>query len=153
MTPPATLGDPEPEPPLDALPKALIELIAMVQVSLRFMGMDGATIGDPMTGTGIGASSYIGRACVATSADEAIERLEPGDVLVVRATSPAFNAVLMIAGAVVTADGGPMSHAAVLARELGIAAVIGASGALSIPDGSTVEVDPITGAVHVVTAF
>ena len=68
----------------------------------------------------------------------------------VRATSPAFNAVLMIAGAVVTADGGPMSHAAVLARELGIAAVIGASGALSIPDGSTVEVDPVAGAVQVV---
>ncbi len=150
MTPPATLGDPEPEPPLDALPKALVELIAMVQVSLKFMGMDGATIGDPMTGTGIGTSSYIGRACVASSADEAIERLEPGDVLVVRATSPAFNAVLMIAGAVVTADGGPMSHAAVLARELGIAAVIGASGALSIPDGSTVEVDPVAGAVQVV---
>jgi pyruvate,water dikinase len=150
MTPPATLGDPEPEPPLHALPKALVELIAMVQVSLKYMGMDGTTIGDPMAGTGIGASSYIGRACVASSADEAIERLEPGDVLVVRATSPAFNAVLMIAGAVVTADGGPMSHAAVLARELGIAAVIGASGALSIPDGSTVEVDPVAGAVQVV---
>ncbi len=150
MTPPVTLGDPEPEPPLDALPKSLVELIAMVQVSLKYMGMDGATIGDPMTGTGIGTSSYVGRACVASSADDAIERLEPGDVLVVRATSPAFNAVLMIAGAVVTADGGPMSHAAVLARELGIAAVIGASGALSIPDGSTVDVDPVAGAVHVV---
>jgi pyruvate,water dikinase len=149
MTPPVTLGDPEPEPPLDALPEPLAELIAMVQVSVKYMGMDGA-IGDPMTGTGIGTSSYIGRACVASSADDAIERLEPGDVLVVRATSPAFNAVLMIAGAVVTADGGPMSHAAVLARELGIAAVIGASGALSIPDGSTVDVDPVAGAVHVV---
>jgi pyruvate,water dikinase len=151
MTPPVTLGDPEPEPPLDALPRPLVELIAMVQVSLKYMGMDGAAIGDPMTGTGIGTSSYIGRACVTSSADDAIERLEPGDVLVVRATSPAFNAVLMVAGAVVTADGGPMSHAAVLARELGIAAVIGASGALSIPDGSTVEVDPVAGAVHVVS--
>jgi phosphohistidine swiveling domain-containing protein len=152
MTPPVTLGDPEPEPSLDALPKALAELIAMVQVSLKYMGMDGATIGDPMTGTGIGGSSFVGRACVASSADDAIERLEPGDVLVVRATSPAFNAVLMIAGAVVTADGGQMSHAAVLARELGIAAVIGASGALSIPDGSTVEVDPVAGAVKIVAA-
>ena len=55
MTPPATLGDPEPEPPLDALPRPLVELIAMVQVSLKYMGMDGATIGDPMTGTGIGS--------------------------------------------------------------------------------------------------
>ena len=47
-------------------------------------------------------------------------------MLVVRATSPAFNAVLAIAGAVVTAEGGPLSHAAVLARELGIPAVVGA---------------------------
>ena len=68
----------------------------------------------------------------------------------VRATSPAFNSVLAIAGAVVTADGGALSHAAVLARELGIPAVIGASGALSIPDGHTIEVDPVGGAVRLV---
>ncbi len=149
MTPPMTLGDPEPEPPLGALPMALAELVAMVQVSMKYMGMDAAPIGDPLVGTGIGTSRYVGRACVASSADDAIKRLQPGDVLVVRATSPAFNAVLMLAGAVVTADGGATSHAAVLARELGIAAVIGAPGALSIPDGSTVDVDASTGSVHV----
>jgi phosphohistidine swiveling domain-containing protein len=49
---------------------------------------------------------------------------------------------------VVTVDGGAMSHAAVLARELGIPAVIGASGALSITDGAMVEVDPLAGAVR-----
>jgi rifampicin phosphotransferase len=72
-------------------------------------------------------------------------------VLVVRATSPAFNAVLSIAGAVVTAEGGPLSHAAVLARELGIPAVVGASGALDLQDGALVEVDPRVGAVRVLT--
>jgi pyruvate,water dikinase len=77
-----------------------------------------------------------------------MERLEPGDVLVVRATSPAFNLVLSIAGAVVTVDGGAMSHAAVLSRELGIPAVIGAPGALSIVDGSQIEVDPVAGVVR-----
>ncbi len=71
-------------------------------------------------------------------------------MLIVRATSPAFNAVLAIAGAVVTANGGPMSHAAVLSRELGIPAVVGAPGALSIPDGATVQVDPVAGRVRVV---
>ena len=76
--------------------------------------------------------------------------MEPGDVLVVRATSPAFNSVLAIAGAVVTADGGALSHAAVLARELGIPAVIGVSGALSIPDGRMIEVDPVAGAVRLI---
>ena len=62
-----------------------------------------------------------------------------------------FNAVLSIAGAVVTAEGGPLSHAAVLARELGIPAVVGASGALDLHDGSLVEVDPRVGAVRVLT--
>ena len=70
-------------------------------------------------------------------------------MLVVRATSPAFNAVLSIAGAVVTAEGGPLSHAAVLARELGIPAVVGAPGALELSDGALVEVDPTAGLVRV----
>jgi pyruvate,water dikinase len=78
--------------------------------------------------------------------------MEPGDVLVVPCTTPAYNVVLSIAEAVVTADGGPLSHAAVLARELGIPAVVGASGAMAIPDGSTVEVDPLEGVVRLVPA-
>jgi len=62
--------------------------------------------------------------------------MAPGDVLVVRFTTPAYNTVLMIAGAVVTTEGALLSHAAVMARELGIPAVIGAEGALEeIPDG------------------
>jgi pyruvate,water dikinase len=151
-TPPPTLGDRELEPPLDVLPDSLATLVAMVQVSLEYLGMDGTATGESLAGVGIGAMSYTGRARVTDSADEAIERLEPGDVLVVRATSPAFNVVLAIAGAVVTADGGALSHAAVLARELGIPAVVGAPGALSIPDGSVVEVDPTQGSVRVVGA-
>ena len=150
LTPPATLGDAEPEPPLDILPPPLPKLVGMVQVSMRHLGMDASTPTDQLTGVGIGRTVYTGRARTAASADEAIEKLEPGDVLVVRATSPAFNVVLSIAGAVVTANGGAMSHAAVLARELGIPAVVGAGAALEIPDGSLVEVDPVAGSVRVV---
>ncbi len=150
LAPPATLGTPEPEPPLDILPPPLPKLVGMVQVSMLHLGMDGTAPTDQLTGVGIGKVAYIGRARTAANADEAIEKLEPGDVLVVRATSPAFNAVLSIAGAVVTANGGSMSHAAVLARELGIPAVVGAGAALDIPDGAMVEVDPTTGTVRVV---
>jgi phosphohistidine swiveling domain-containing protein len=148
LTPPATLGEPEPEPPLSALPASLRTTVSMVQFSLRYMGMDGSSGTEPLTGTGIGTASYTGRACVADSADDAFARLAPGDVLVVRATSPAFNVVLSIAGAVVTVDGGAMSHAAVLSRELGLPAVIGAPGALDITDGSMIEVDPVAGVVR-----
>ena len=150
LSPPTTLGDPEPQPPLSLLPSALGEVVAMVQVSLKFMGMDGTMVRDDLAGTGVGTAGYVGRARVTASADEAFDRLEPGDVLVVRATSPAFNSVLAIAGAVVTADGGALSHAAVLARELGIPAVIGVSGALSIPDGHMIEVDPVAGMVRLI---
>jgi pyruvate,water dikinase len=43
-----------------------------------------------------------------------------------------------------------MSHAAVIARELGLPALIGAAGAMAaIPDGAIVEVDPVAGRVRV----
>jgi pyruvate,water dikinase len=152
LDPPSTLGPAEPSPPPDVLPSPLDVTVAMVQVALEHMGMAGNASADPLVGAGVGTGAYVGRARTAASADEAIDKLEPGDVLVVRATSPAFNVVLAIAGAVVTADGGAMSHAAVLARELGIPAVVGARGALDIPDGATVEVDPGAGRVRVLTA-
>lgn len=148
LDPPPLLGPEEPEPPLDAMPKPLADLVAMVQTSLEHLGMDGATPTDPYVGVGIGREAYTGRVRTAETADEAIEKLEPGDVLVVRATSPAFNAVLSIAGAVITANGGALSHAAVLARELGIPALVGVSGALDIADGSTITVDPVAGRVR-----
>ena len=88
---------------------------------------------------------------IADSPEQAIDRLRHGDVLIVPCTTPAYNAVLTLAAAVVTADGGPLSHAAVLARELGISAVVGARGALTeIPDGALIDVDPVVGEVRVV---
>lgn len=149
LDPPALLGPDEPQPPLDVMPKVLADMVATVRTAVTHLGMDGATASDPFVGVGVGQVAYTGRARVADSADEAIEKLEPGDVLVVRATSPAFNAVLGIAGAVITANGGALSHAAVLSRELGIPAVVGMSGALDIADGATVTVDPVAGRVTV----
>ena len=150
LTPPVNLGPVEPSPPPSILPGPLAEFATAIQVSMFELGMLGPdTTRDPLSGTGVGSEIYQGRARCAETPEAAIDALEPGDVLVVRATTPAFNAVLSIAGAVVTADGGPMSHAAVLARELGIAAVVGARGALEIPDGAMVEVDPVAGVVRI----
>jgi phosphohistidine swiveling domain-containing protein len=151
LTPPETLGPVEPAPSLDVLPTPLDEIVAMVRTALSLMGMAGATQPERLMGVRIGTSAYRGRARITASSEDAIENMEPRDVLVVRVTSPAFNAVLSIAGAVVTTEGGPLSHAAVLARELGIPAVVGAAGALDLADGATVEVDPRVGSVRVVT--
>ena len=87
---------------------------------------------------------------VATDADDAFDRLAPGDVLVVSMTTTAYNVVLAVCGALVVEEAGPLSHAGVMARELGLPAVLGASGAVTaIPDGALVEVDPARGSVRV----
>ena len=86
----------------------------------------------------------------AENADEAPDRLHPGGVRVARTPPPAYTLVLTLVGGLVTAEGGPMSHAAVLSRELGIPAVVGAPGAMEgIADGDRVEVDPENGVVRV----
>ncbi|HEX4822032.1 MAG TPA: PEP-utilizing enzyme [Acidimicrobiales bacterium] len=155
LTPPNVLGPTEVTPPLEVLAPAHQTFIAAVQAVIAHMGMVAAD-GAPkqrMEGAGVGTESYRGTARVATSPEDALDSMAPGDVLVVRFTTPAYNTVLTIAGAVVTTEGALLSHAAVMARELGIPAVIGAQGALDeIPDGAEVEVDPVAGTVKVLVA-
>ncbi|SVC91581.1 uncharacterized protein METZ01_LOCUS344435, partial [marine metagenome] len=136
---------------LDALPGPLAETVTIIQACLTELGMvDEPVERQPLEGSGIGAETYVGVARVAENADEALDRLQPGEVLVTRTTTPAYNLVLTLVGGLVTAEGGPMSHAAVLSRELGIPAVVGAPGAMEgIADGDRVEVDPENGVVRV----
>jgi pyruvate,water dikinase len=71
-------------------------------------------------------------------------------VLVTRATSPYFNVVLPMLGAIVTDRGGALSHAAIVAREYGIPGVVGTREATStIPDGARVRVDGTNGEVTI----
>ncbi len=154
LLPPATLGSPETPPPLDALPKSLATAVSLVQTVISAMGMgdhqENTEPGPSLTGTGIGNKTVTGVARVAESAEEAFDRLLPGEILVTRTTSPAYNMVLTLVGGLVTTEGGPMSHAAVLSRELSISAVIGAADALtSINDGDIIEINPATGEVTV----
>lgn len=150
---PLILGEPEPVPPLEALPPNMGRLVGSVQRVLAEAGMDGAERAGDLTGTGVGSGVYRGKACRADNPEDAVMNLEPGDVLVVPCTTPAYNMVLPLAGAIVTAEGGALSHAAVLARELGIPAVVGVLGVLTnVPDGATIEVDADRGEVRVVAA-
>jgi phosphoenolpyruvate synthase/pyruvate phosphate dikinase len=83
---------------------------------------------------------------------EELSHMQDGDVLVARATSPAFNAVLPFLGAVVTDTGGLLSHAAIVAREYRIPAVVGTADATRrIPDGARVRVDGDLGEVSAVS--
>ena len=149
--PPDTLGDPEPPPPIDAFPQAMARATAALVTALEAEGLSSEPSSEDLTGTGIGSGTYRGTARVATSADDALERLQPGDVLVAPFTGPAYNSILPILGGLVVEAGGPMCHAAIVAREFGLPAVIGVSGAATlIPDGATVEVDPEAGIVRII---
>jgi pyruvate,water dikinase len=100
---------------------------------------------------GLAASpgSYEGRARIVREPKD-FARLAPGDVLVARTTSPAYNTILPIIGAVVTERGGALCHAAIIAREFGIPAVVGTCRATTrIPDGARVLVDGDRGFVAV----
>jgi pyruvate, water dikinase len=75
-------------------------------------------------------------------------RVRRGDVLVCRTTDPAWTPLFRIAAAVVTEAGGVLSHAAIVAREFGIPAVVGAGEAMTrVTDGVPVTVDGTAGTV------
>jgi phosphohistidine swiveling domain-containing protein len=80
-------------------------------------------------------------------------RLQQGDVLITRNTGPAFNVVLPLLGAIVTDRGGQLSHAAIVAREYGIPAVVGTREATTMfADGARVRVDGDKGVAELVDA-
>lgn len=98
---------------------------------------------------GLGASTgvYEGTARVVLDPAE-LDDFRPGDVLVCELTDPAWAPILELAGAAVIDIGGPLSHGAIVARELGVPAVIGTTdGTQRIPDGARVRVDGTVGEV------
>jgi pyruvate,water dikinase len=151
LDPPAQLGRDTPPPPVGAMTPWLGRITRVVLAVVE--SMEALKDAPPLTGMGIGTSTYVGTARVVRDAVEALAVMEPGDVVVAPYTAPTYNAVLAMAGAIITEEGGLLCHAAVIARELGLPAVIGAADAMSsIPDGATVEVDPVAGRVRILTA-
>ncbi|NQW17804.1 MAG: hypothetical protein HQ478_10005 [Chloroflexi bacterium] len=98
-------------------------------------------------GSAASAGSATGTARVILTLEDA-HRLSPGDVLVTYATAPPWTPLFAIAAAIVTDAGGALSHCAIVAREYGIPAVVGATGATAtIADGATVSVDGTSGTI------
>jgi rifampicin phosphotransferase len=74
----------------------------------------------------------------------------PGEVLVASATDPGWTPLFLSAGGLVMEFGGPMAHGAIIAREYGIPAVVGVTGATEhIPTGSRITVDGSAGTVTI----
>ena len=150
--PPWLGAPPSPPPPVEWLPQTARRTARAVDAVL------GNLFGQPapestkksVKGLPVSAGVYEGIARVVKSESD-FGRIEKGDVLVTRSTSPYFNVVLPLLGAIVTDRGGQLSHAAIVSREYGIPAVVGTTEATTIiADGARVRVDGTSGEVHVI---
>jgi nucleoside-diphosphate-sugar epimerase/phosphohistidine swiveling domain-containing protein len=105
-------------------------------------------VGETLKGLGVCGGRVRGRVRIVRP--ETIDDLEPGEILVAEVTDVGYTAAFSYAAAVVTELGGPMSHAAVVAREFGIPCVVDAQGATRrLPPGALVEVDGSSGEICV----
>lgn len=100
---------------------------------------------------GVGASAGIIEATARVIADlTELDRLRPGDILVTKFTDTGWTGKFALLGGIVLEHGGVLAHAAVVAREYGIPAVVTCPGARAlIPDGARIRIDGVSGAVEV----
>ncbi|MEV7606045.1 PEP-utilizing enzyme [Paenarthrobacter sp. NPDC089322] len=101
--------------------------------------------------TGVGASAGVahGPARVIHGPSD-FQLFRTGDVLVCRTTDPAWTPLFGLASAVVTETGGMLSHAAIVAREYGIPAVLGVTNVVdALTDGGLLTVDGSQGTVMI----
>jgi nucleoside-diphosphate-sugar epimerase/phosphohistidine swiveling domain-containing protein len=103
--------------------------------------------GQTLTGLGVSAGRVRGRVRIVKP--ETIDDLEAGEILVAEVTDVGYTAAFAYAGAVVTELGGPMSHAAVVAREFGIPCVVDVHDATRrLAPGALIEVDGSSGTIQ-----
>ncbi len=133
LTPPAILGTPEPDYGLNS----------------RFGGgRPEEPAADALKGTGASAGIVRGPARVAMGPAD-FGRIQRGDIIVCPSSNPSWVPVFTMAGGLVTNTGGVLAHAAVVAREFGLPAVVGVAGATTkIADGRTIEIDGSAGTVR-----
>jgi pyruvate,water dikinase len=108
------------------------------QALLRTWRLDPHAVLPLVCGSAIGTSASHGRARVIGDPSE-IQRFEDGDVLVTRRTDPDWEPILKKARGVITDQGGRTCHAAIIAREMGITAIVATGdGTSRIRDGQTI---------------
>jgi pyruvate,water dikinase len=103
---------------------------------------------DELRGTGASAGVVRGRARVTLTAAD-FSAVQAGDIIVCPSSNPSWVPLFAIAGGLVTDTGGVLSHAAVVAREFALPAVVGTGDATQrIADGRQVEIDGTSGIVR-----
>ncbi len=147
---PPFLGPPPPPPPDAAgLPPQVGRLMQATGFAMGSIFGSSETEHEEDRLRGLAASQgiYEGPARRVSGPSE-FERIVKGDVLVTESTSEAFNILLPLLGAIVTDNGGLLSHSAIVAREYGIPGVVGTRDATErISDGMRLRVDGTAGEV------
>lgn len=91
-------------------------------------------------GEAVGSKVATGIARILQSPDES-DKLKPGEIVVTEVTSPDWDPILKNAAAIITNKGGRTSHASIVARELGVPAIVGCGNATEkITDGEMITV-------------
>ncbi|WP_284163428.1 PEP-utilizing enzyme [Frigidibacter sp. SD6-1] len=147
LEPAPFLGTPPPPP----VPGAFVDPFMDAMVT-RLLGVkpppEGEQDPDVIDGVAGSPGCYTGTARVVRSLEEAGE-LKDGEVMVCEMTLPPWVPMFAIAGAVVADVGGVMGHCAIVAREFGLPAVVGAvDGTVRIKTGQVVTVDGTNGNVY-----
>lgn len=108
-----------------------------------------SAVANELRGTGASAGIARGPARLVLSPGD-FARVRQGDIIVCPASNPSWVPVFASAAGLVTNTGGVLSHAAVVAREFGLPAVVGTGNATDrIAEGSTVEIDGTLGVVRI----
>ncbi len=107
------------------------------------------TVGEIIVkGTGVGKSSATGKAFIAKNEDD-LDQFKEGEILVTRGTGINYMAAIKKASALVAEEGGITSHAAIVAINLGIPAIVGVDQAVAlIKSGEVITVDAVRGLIY-----
>jgi phosphohistidine swiveling domain-containing protein len=131
------------------------ERLAASEPPLHFVGLPRSANPEPggdldvVSGIGASPGRVRGRARLIVDPAADSRPIAPDEILVARTTDPSWVSTFLAAGGLVIDVGGALSHAAIIARELGVPCVIGTgNGTHVIPDGADIEIDGTTGLVR-----
>ena len=132
-----------------AIEKSKVYIVQTRAVTTEAKKEEAKITGEPIL-KGLGSSPGIatGRVRIVKNLED-IEKVEKGDILVTKMTSPDLVPTMSKCSAIITDEGGVNCHASIVAREMGIPCIVGTKNATSaLKDGEIVTVDAYNGAIY-----
>jgi len=113
------------------------------------LALDGASLAVGDLVSGIAASSGVVQGVARVVTDPSFGDVEPGEILVAQSTDPSWASIMYVSAGLVVDVGSMISHAAVVARELGLPCVVNVgTGTTAFQDGDVIRVDGDKGTVE-----